>query len=71
MFFAIHRDEILYAEYDLRQLLALVADLHDPRIAEDVAVWHVGRLVVVVQADGSHVWLQPQHKPAEPAAAAA
>ena len=71
MYFAIRRDNTLFASHDLPQLLALVADLSGPRDAEDTAVWCGGRLVVVVQGDGTHVWLQPQHRPADEQAEAA
>ena len=43
----------------LDALLAALAENHDPTVNEDVAVWHCGRIVLVVHPDNSWTWLQP------------
>jgi hypothetical protein len=44
----------------LDELLALLDAIADPSVPEDVAVWHGGRLAVVVRPDGSRVWVRPE-----------
>jgi hypothetical protein len=66
MYFACSQDQTLFGEHSLPALLALVRDVCDR--AEDVAVWH-RNLIVAVYADRRFVWLRPEHRPAEEAAA--
>jgi hypothetical protein len=57
--------------HDLGQLLAILADLMDPRFAEEVCVWHDYIAVCVVHRDGRITWLRPEHRPTDTQAAAA
>jgi hypothetical protein len=50
-------------------LLAVLAEVVDPTLNEDVAVWHGGRLVAVLHPDGRATWLRPECRPAAPEAA--
>jgi hypothetical protein len=61
--------EFVEAADSLPDLLALLAEVLDPDVDEDVAVWHGGRLVVVLHPDGSQTWLRSECRPATPAAA--
>ncbi|HEX5273544.1 MAG TPA: hypothetical protein VFW33_23775 [Gemmataceae bacterium] len=53
----------------LAELLALLAEIVEPAVNEDVAVWHGARLVVVFHPGGSQTWLRPALRPTEPEAA--
>jgi hypothetical protein len=48
---------------NLDDLLALLAETVDPTVPEDVAVWHGGRVLVVVRSDGSWLWVRPEYQP--------
>jgi hypothetical protein len=44
----------------LADLLAVLSEIVDATVPEDVAVWQGNRLVVVVHPDGSQTWLRPE-----------
>ena len=53
MFTAYHRDEFLFSSDRLDEVLGFLADVMDPSLPEDGAVWHHGRVVAVVLSTGT------------------
>jgi hypothetical protein len=47
---------------DLDALLAILAEIHDVIVNEEIAVWRGGHLIVVIRPAGSRLWIRPERR---------